>query len=90
MIEAIGWAGSALLVVSLLQSSMMRLRILNLIAAVALALYSALVGTWPMVAMNAAVAIIDIWFIAKLRSNRGAEPASEGASDDSVESIQGS
>lgn len=74
MIEAIGWAGSALLVISLLQGNMMRLRVLNLVAALALVLYNAMVETWPMVAMNAAVAIIDIWFIAKLRNQRIEEP----------------
>lgn len=45
---------------------MLRLRILNLIAALILVVYNALVETWPMVGMNAAVAVIDVWFIVKL------------------------
>lgn len=63
MIEVIGWAGSALLVFSLVQSGMMRLRVLNLIAAVILVGYSAAVEAWPMVGMNGAVALVDIWYI---------------------------
>lgn len=79
MIEVIGWAGSVLLVVSLLQSGMMRLRVLNLIAAVILVGYNAAVETWPMVGMNAAVAIIDIYFIAKLRREAESVPAEQGS-----------
>ena len=61
MIEAIGWTGSILLVISLLQAKMLRLRVLNLIAAVILVLYNTMVHTWPMAGMNVAVAIIDVW-----------------------------
>ncbi|MEU1973747.1 hypothetical protein ABZ477_18985 [Microbacterium sp. NPDC019599] len=90
MIEAIGWAGSALLVISLLQGNMMRLRVLNLIAAVALVLYNALVETWPMVAMNAAVAIIDIWFIAKLRTAKQVPGTSRPVSPEQSEFVRSS
>ena len=76
MIEAIGWIGSILLVVSLLQARMLRLRVLNLIAAVILVFYNAMVETWPMVGMNVAVAIIDVWYIAQLaRPSRTADQA---------------
>jgi hypothetical protein len=83
MIEIVGWAGSVLLVVSLLQSGMMRLRLLNLIAAIVLVGYNAAVETWPMVGMNAAVAIIDIWYIIRLRADaksiNAVEPVSTSA-----------
>jgi uncharacterized oligopeptide transporter (OPT) family protein len=80
MIDVIGWAGSALLVCSLLQSGMMRLRVLNLIAALILVGYNAAVETWPMVGMNAAVAIIDIWYIVRLRTARADSTARGPAS----------
>lgn len=70
MIDLLGWAGSFLLVVSLLQSRMMRLRILNLIAALALVAYNAVLFVWPMVGMNLAVAIIDVVQIARIRTSR--------------------
>jgi len=69
-IEAAGWAGSILLVVSILQGGMLRLRILNLIASIILVAYNLLVGVWPMVAMNLAVAVIDIYFIAKIQRGK--------------------
>ena len=63
LVDAFGWIGSAILVFSLLQSKMLRLRILNLIAALMLVAYNILVSTWPMVGMNAAVALIDVYYI---------------------------
>lgn len=65
-VEAVGWTGSILLVVSLLQAGMMRLRILNLVAAVLLVGYNTFVRTWPMAAMNAAVAVIDVYYVVQL------------------------
>ncbi|MGO4533697.1 hypothetical protein [Leifsonia sp. 2MCAF36] len=66
----LGWAGSVLLVVSLLQSRMLTLRILNLIAAVLLTAYTAALAVWPSVAMNAAVALINTYYIAAPRLRR--------------------
>ena len=65
--DIIGWAGSALLIVSLLQHDMMRLRVLNLIASAVLVAYNAWAAVWPMVGMNGAVVLINIWFIVTLR-----------------------
>lgn len=78
IVEIVGWAGSALLIVSLLQGGMMRLRILNLIASVILVAYNAILAVWPMVGMNLAVAAIDIWFIVKL-ARRPAPDAEAGS-----------
>jgi len=67
-LEIIGWAGSALLVLSLLQSRMRTLRILNLIAAVALVGYNTALAVWPSAAMNLAVAAIDIYYLVSWRA----------------------
>lgn len=66
VIEAIGWAGSALLIFSLLQARVLRLRILNTIACVVLTFFNAVIEVWPMVAMNVVLAAINIYFITKL------------------------
>lgn len=63
ILEVVGWVGAGLLVISLLQAKMMRLRVLNLLACLILVAYNAIIGVWPMVGMNAAIAIIDVWFI---------------------------
>lgn len=67
IVEIVGWAGSLLLVVSLLQSKMLRLRILNLTASVILVAYNLVVGVWPMAAMNAAVVFINITQIVRIQ-----------------------
>lgn len=69
-IDAVGWAGSALLVISLLQARLLRLRILNTIACVVLIFFNAVIEVWPMVAMNVALAAINLYFIAKLLRER--------------------
>ncbi|MGO4594865.1 hypothetical protein AB4Z18_13705 [Leifsonia sp. 2TAF2] len=61
--EALGWAGSVLLVVSLLQSRMLALRVLNLVAALLLIAYNIALAVWPSVAMNVAVALIDAYYL---------------------------
>lgn len=65
-LDALGWFGSALLVFSLLQAGMMRLRVLNTIACVILTVFNAVLGVWPMVAMNIVLALINIVFIVKM------------------------
>lgn len=69
----LGWAGSALLIVSLLQTRVLRLRVLNTVAAVALVLFNALIEVWPMVAMNAAIIAINAVQIVRLRTAAHAE-----------------
>lgn len=70
IVDLLGWAGSALLVYSVLQSRMLRLRVLNLAASLALVVFNALIGVWPMVAMNVALCLINAWFIVTLLRSR--------------------
>lgn len=69
-LDALGWAGSALLVYSLLQSRVLRFRVINTIASLSLVLFNALIQVWPMVAMNVVLAGINLYFIRKLLSER--------------------
>lgn len=70
LVDALGWAGSALLVYSVLQSRMLRLRVLNLAASLALVAFNAIIAVWPMVAMNAALCLINAWFAVTLLRQR--------------------
>ncbi|PRY62809.1 hypothetical protein BCF74_10315 [Knoellia remsis] len=74
-VDALGWFGSALLVFSLLQARILRLRVLNTIACLILVGFNALVGVWPMVAMNVVLALINLWFIARMLRERRDENA---------------
>jgi hypothetical protein len=74
-VDALGWFGSALLVYSLLQARILRLRVLNTVACVILVVFNALIGVWPMVAMNIVLAGINLFFIVRMLRERGDEHA---------------
>ena len=76
-VQALGWAGSALLVFSLLQARVLRFRVLNLIACVTLIVFNAILQIWPMVAMNVVLSAINLWFIRRLLGERADENAYE-------------
>lgn len=69
-LDFLGWGGSALLVYSLLQASVLRLRILNAIACVILIVFNAALSVWPMVGMNTVLVAINVWFIVRLLRER--------------------
>jgi len=69
-LDLIGWSGSALLVVSLMQARVLRFRVLNLIACVVLTGFNAVLQIWPMVAMNVVLCLINLWHISKLVGSR--------------------
>src|SRR5690348_8546287 len=48
-LDLLGWAGSALLIYSLMQARVLRFRVLNLIACLVLVVFNAVLGIWPMV-----------------------------------------
>jgi hypothetical protein len=61
--ELIGYTGSALIVVSLAMSSVIRLRVVNLIGALVFALYGVLIGSVPIVITNVIIIAIDAWYL---------------------------
>ena len=65
-LEVIGWVGSILVVLSLMQARVLRFRWMNLIGAVIATGYNAWVGVWPFAAMNAAISIIDVYWLIRL------------------------
>lgn len=76
-LNLLGWSGSALLIYSLMQARVLRFRVLNLVACVVLIVFNALLGIWPMVAMNVALSGINLYFIRKLVAARHDERAFE-------------
>lgn len=85
-LDLIGWCGSALLVVSLLQARVLRFRVLNLLACVVLTGFNAALGIWPMVAMNVVLVAINLWHIRALAGTRHDDTAYDvlevGANDE--------
>jgi hypothetical protein len=69
-LDLIGWFGSALLIVSVMQARLLRFRVLNLLACVVLTGFNAALEIWPMVAMNVALCLINAWHIRGLVTTR--------------------
>ena len=61
MTEAIGWVASGLVILSLLATSIVRLRVIGLVASAAFITYSILIEAWPIVITNIVVALIHLW-----------------------------
>lgn len=76
-LDVLGWGGSALLVYSLLQASVLRLRVLNAIACVTLIIFNWVLSVWPMVGMNLVLVAINAWFIVQMLRDRHDESAFE-------------
>ncbi|MEU8662162.1 hypothetical protein [Actinoplanes philippinensis] len=70
LLDVIGWVGSALLVWSLLQSRLLRLRALNLVGCLVLIGFNAAVGVWPMVGLNVVLAVINVWYLWRMLATR--------------------
>jgi hypothetical protein len=76
-LDLLGWGGSALLVFSLLQSRVLRFRVLNLVACLILVGFNAAVGVSPMAGMNVVLSAINVWFIVRLQGQRHDDTAFE-------------
>jgi len=63
-VELIGYVASALIVLSLLMASVLRLRLINLVGAAVFTVYGVLIGSWPVVLTNAAIVVIDVYYLA--------------------------
>ncbi|WP_353081204.1 GNAT family N-acetyltransferase [Tessaracoccus lapidicaptus] len=65
IIESIGYLASALIVVSLAMTSVVRLRIISLLGSLAYTVYGSLIGAWPVVIANGVIVLLNIWNLRK-------------------------
>lgn len=69
-LQVLGWAGSALLIYSVLQTRILRLRIYSSVASAVLVIFNAAIAVWPMVAMNLVLTAINVFYIVRLVRGR--------------------
>ena len=67
MIEMIGYLGSALVVLSMLMSSVVKLRVINTIGSGIFAAYALMIHSYPTALMNFCLVVINVWNLIKLR-----------------------
>lgn len=69
-VEIIGYAGSLLVAVSLMMSSLVRLRWINLGGALAFAVYGWLVGAYPVLVVNGFIVLVNVYYLWKMGRGR--------------------
>lgn len=65
-LELVGWVGSAVLVWSLLQTQLHRLRVINLVGCLVLIVYNAVNQVWPMVGLNVVLGVINVFYLVQM------------------------
>lgn len=81
-VELVGYLGSALVVLSLTMTSVVRLRTISLIGSLTFGVYGLLIESVPIVITNVAIAVINVWFLRTelgLHRDLGASPIAPDA-----------
>lgn len=70
VLDMVGWFGSAILVWSLLQTRILRLRLINLVGCLILIAFNAIAGVWPMFGLNVVLALINLYYLRSMMASR--------------------
>lgn len=65
-LEIFGYAASVVVAISLMMSSIVKLRIINLIGAACFSTYGLLIGAMPVFLLNGFIALIDIYYLIQI------------------------
>lgn len=74
-LEVVGWVGSGIVVWSMMQQRILRLRLYNLVGCLIQVLYNGVLGVWPVVALNVVLAVVQVINLTRLLRGRE-DPAS--------------
>ncbi len=84
ILEIIGYIGSALVVVSMLMSSIVKLRVINTIGSVISMGYAIAVGAYPLALMNVCLIVINVYNLVKLLRRQKPYELIEGSPKDAL------
>jgi hypothetical protein len=65
-IELIGYVASALIAISMMLSSILRLRLINLAGAAAFAVYGVLIGAPPVAILNGLIVVVNAYYLLRM------------------------
>ena len=68
IIEGIGYAASAVLLLAMLMTSVVKLRIINTLGCILFVIYALLIKSYPVALMNTAIACVNIVFLIRIRT----------------------
>lgn len=64
LLELVGYAASVLVAISLMMTSVLRLRLINLVGAAGFSLYGLLIGAYPVAVLNGAIVFVNLYHLA--------------------------
>ena len=70
VLELVGYAASALVAVSLMMSSILKLRVINLVGSLAFTAYGFLIGAYPVAAVNLFIVFINLYYLRQMLAAR--------------------
>ena len=77
MVEILGYAASIMVAISLTMKDIVRLRVLNFIGCALFTAYGVMIDAWPVVATNGFIAIVNVYFLAKMQKEKKTEALKE-------------
>jgi hypothetical protein len=66
LLEIVGYAGSVLIVISITMTSIVRLRIINLLGASLFATYGLLIHAYPVAVLNSFIVLVNSFYLARM------------------------
>ena len=82
--EFVGYFSSLLVLISLLMTSVVKLRIINGIGAAIFTVYAVAIGSYPTAIMNFCLVIINIWFLVKVLRSKTLFSLTESSTQDAA------
>jgi len=64
--ELVGYAASVLIAVSLMMSSIVRLRVINLAGALGFSIYGLLIGAYPVAILNGSIVLVNVYYLVRM------------------------
>lgn len=64
-LEIFGYIGTTLVVISMMMSSLTKLRIINICGSIISTIYSIICNTWPIAVMNISLILINLFHLIK-------------------------
>lgn len=83
-IEMIGYLGSTLVVISMLMSSVIKLRVVNTVGSVIFAAYAFIIHSYPTAMMNIFLVLINLYNLRKLMKKEQSFDLIDGKADDGM------
>ncbi|HEX6910701.1 MAG TPA: hypothetical protein VF142_09900 [Longimicrobium sp.] len=70
VLEIVGYVASVLVAISLMMSSILKLRVINLVGSAAFVVYGALIGAYPVAVVNLLIVFINLYYLRQMLGSR--------------------